>query len=132
MIEHIAGNKYRHTDANGKATVFFVPDGVVPDEDFFAAMRAEAATQTVERRAIKDEAARRILALAPEWRQRNAIARGLELLEKRDAGTPLTADEEAERAAIQSMWDAIKAIRERSDDLERTLPNDYQNDAHWR
>lgn len=80
---------------------------------------------------IKAEASRRILAIAPEWRQRNALARALQLQERLNAGETLTPDQEAERQALHALWASINAIRARSDELEQTLPDDYMDDARW-
>lgn len=92
---------------------------------------AEAAERAVTPAAIKAEASRRILAIAPEWRQRNALARALQLQERLNAGWPLTAEEQAEREALHALWAAVNAIRTRSDELEQTLPDDYTDDAQW-
>lgn len=67
--------------------------------------------------AIKAEAARRIELLAPEWRQRNMTARGLELLMLSMQRT-LTADEAAEIVAIEAVWMMIKAVRAASNGVE--------------
>jgi hypothetical protein len=88
--------------------------------------------------AIKAEAGRRIEALCPDWKQRNLTARAAELAL---AGTAnLTDAEVAEIAAGQAVWDAIKAIRAASDQLEAGIsamdttalaafrPGD---DSHW-
>lgn len=69
--------------------------------------------------AVKAEAARRILALAPDWKQRNATARAVELVRKGEAAW--TADEAAEAAGIEALWTRIKAIRGASDRIEEGL-----------
>jgi len=64
--------------------------------------------------AVKDinaEAYARIVAIAPEYMQRNMTARGLEITQKLVAGDALTQDEIDERDAIQAVWDQVKAIR---------------------
>ena len=66
---------------------------------------------------IKTEASKRILALCPDWKQRNIIARMVELLPARLAGT-LTAEQSEEVAAAEALWAKIKAIRAHSDALE--------------
>lgn len=77
--------------------------------------------------AVKAEARRRILALYPEWKQANLAARGTELVNLRTqrAWTP-TEQEEAD--AMQSAWDAIKAIRTASDRIEAEI----QASSDWR
>ena len=72
---------------------------------------------------IKAEAQRRILLLAPTWRQSNMIAHTVELV--RDNGTNVAAwpaPAQAANAAYQAIWDQIKAIRAVSNALELTPP----------
>lgn len=69
---------------------------------------------------VKDEARRRILAICPEWKQTNLVARGTELLMAARSRS-LTAPENAEIAAGQAVWDAIKAIRAASDTAEAAI-----------
>jgi hypothetical protein len=67
---------------------------------------------------VKAEANRRIIAALPEWKQRNLIARGLQLVNNARAGT-LSTEEEAEVAAIDSVWETtVVPIRAHSDYLE--------------
>ena len=62
---------------------------------------------------INAEAQRRILAILPEWKQRNLTVRSVELLR---IGPPnWSPAEQAEADAIQAQWDRIKAIRDASD-----------------
>ncbi len=91
-------------------------------------------------REAKIEAGRRIITLAPEWKQRNATARGVELTDKKASGGTLTADEQAEVDAMKALWVAISAIRAASDDLETTIAGmddaarqalDVTADEHW-
>jgi hypothetical protein len=80
---------------------------------------------------VKREAGRRIELLAPEHKQRNVTARGVELMPKFIAGT-LTADEQAEWDAGEALWASIKAIRERSNVLEAgDILADVSADVHW-
>ena len=80
---------------------------------------------------IKAEAERRILALLPEWKQRNLTARGVELVLTLVKNKGWTADEAAEAAAIEAQWNKVKAVRARSDELEATLPADFAGNGHW-
>ena len=89
-----------------------IADGATVDPEFSI---DELEAQRVE--AIKAEAQRRIYVIAPDWKQANATARGLELSDKKHSGT-LTLGEQAEEAAIRTMWDSIKAIRAASNDAE--------------
>lgn len=67
---------------------------------------------------IRDLAGKKILALAPEWKQRNMIARSVELMEQ---GGPSTPQEEAEMAGMKQAWALVKAIRAHSDVLGNQL-----------
>jgi hypothetical protein len=81
---------------------------------------------------IKDEAARRILEVAPEWYQRNLTARAAELAMK--GADNWTAEEQAEVDAGQAIWDQIKAIRTASDAIEASPPAsvaDLETDPRW-
>jgi hypothetical protein len=69
--------------------------------------------------ATKAEAGRRILAILPEFKQRNLLARGLELHAKGPA--TWSEAEQAEWAAGNSLWARIKAIRARCDALEAAI-----------
>ena len=73
---------------------------------------------------INVEAQRRIIAIAPEWKQRNWIARSVELL--RIGPANWTPAEQAEADAIQAQWDQIKAIRDASN-----AAIDNANDTIW-
>lgn len=86
-----------------------------PDE--IAAMRAEKV------KAVKDEARRRILELYPDWVQWNMTARGVVLLNlaREREWTP---EESAEAAELQAAWSSINAIRQRSGELEASIPED--------
>ena len=77
--------------------------------------------------AVKFEAERRILAVAPDWRQRNAAVD----LQSSDADV---------RAAAQSVIDAVNAIRTKSNEIEAALPSmtdqqildfNARDDTHW-
>lgn len=80
---------------------------------------------------IKQEAQRRIYNILPEWKQRNLTARAAELALKGVAN--LTLEEQAEVDAGQALWDQIKTIRTRSDELEAQdpIPVDYKDDKYW-
>lgn len=86
-------------------------------------------------RNVKAEAKRRIISIAPEWKQRNMIARGLEFARKmiRDGPNALTPEEEAEEAAMYALWTEVKRLRTVSDTLEAMdpPPEDYADNIHW-
>lgn len=76
---------------------------------------------------IKEEAQRRILNVAPAWRQRNATI-------------DLQSQDEVVRAAAQSVIDSVNAIRAKSNEIEASLTSksdadilafDATDDAHW-
>lgn len=80
---------------------------------------------------VKSEAYRRIIAICPEWRQRNLTAQAAILVDKgRDNWT------EAESAAWiagEAIWEQIAAIRAASDVIEAMtpIPVDFTNDQYW-
>jgi len=80
---------------------------------------------------VKDEAYRRIVAICPEWKQRNLTAQAAILAEKGRANW--TADELAAWDAGEAIWQQIAAVRAASDVLEAMdpIPDDYASDEHW-
>jgi hypothetical protein len=80
---------------------------------------------------IKAEAERRILALLPEWKQRNLTARGVELVLALVKNRGWSPEEAAEAAQIQAQWNKVNAIRDRSNDLEQSLPADFAGNQNW-
>ena len=80
---------------------------------------------------VKDEAYRRIIAICPEWKQRNLTAQASILAEKgRDNWTT---EELAAWEAGEAIWSEIAAIRAKSDELELMdpIPQDYTEDKWW-
>lgn len=59
----------------------------------------------------------KIITVMPDWKQRNALARRLELTAK----TELTVDEQLEAATLDGIWTWIKAVRDYSNALEATI-----------
>lgn len=87
---------------------------------------------------IKEEAQRRIIALTGQTglissmvKQSNANMRATELNDKRISGTQLTADEATEAVALRGLAAAIKAIRAKSNELEKNPPDDFEDDKYW-
>lgn len=74
---------------------------------------------------IKRAAAAKITETVPEWKQRNMLARSIELLEK-GVFDGLTPPEKAELAENRAVWDRINDIRDKSNAAERdgTQPGD--------
>lgn len=80
---------------------------------------------------VKAEAYRRIVAICPEWKQRNLTAQATILAEKGRANW--TAEELAAWDAGEAIWQSIAAIRAASDVIEAMdpIPQDYMDDKHW-
>ena len=100
-----------------------VQNGVLVDN--YVDPNLEAMLEEGRVQSIKQEAERRILAIAPEWKQRNMLARSAELADKKGSG-PLTPDEIAEENAMRAVWAQIKEIRRKSDlaEAQGTQPDD--------
>lgn len=84
--------------------------------------------------AIKAEAARRIDAILPDYKQRNVMAWALEAMQTYGtdpADWPEPMQEVNNQA--QAAWAAIKAIRIRSDKIESMdpIPTDFREDSYW-
>lgn len=80
---------------------------------------------------VKAEAYRRIVAICPEWKQRNLTAQAAQLAKKGEANwTPEDATAWADGEAI---WDEVAAIRAASDRIEAMdpLPADFVKDTYW-
>jgi hypothetical protein len=80
---------------------------------------------------IKAEAARRILEICPEWKQRNLTAQAAILAKKGEANW--TPEEQAAWDAGEVIWAQIAAIRAKSDALEAMdpIPADFKDDSYW-
>lgn len=94
----------------------WVGDGNTPQPEHTLAERREL--QIIK---IKEDATAQILDILPEVKQRNSLARSLELTRKVVLGSTLTAQENAEIAAIEAKWDEIKAIRLLSNNKEAEI-----------
>lgn len=84
---------------------------------------------TVER--VKAEAGRRILAICPEWKQRNLTAQAAQLAKKGEANW--TTEEAAAWAAGEALWGQIAAIRAASDVIEamEPIPANFYDLPDW-
>jgi hypothetical protein len=80
---------------------------------------------------VKREASKRILAIAPEWKQRNMLARSAQFLRIGEAN--LTQEQRDEVFAIEFIWETIQMIRAKSDLIEAMdpIPPDYTDDKYW-
>lgn len=79
--------------------------------------------------AIKAEANRRILAICPEWKQRNLTAQAAQLAKKGESNW--TVEETQAWADGEALWLRIAAIRAASDALEASPPDNVQDDQYW-
>lgn len=86
---------------------------------------------TVTAEDVKAEAMRRILAIAPEWKQRNLTAQAAILAKIGESNW--TPEQAAAWAAGETLWSQIAAIRAASDLIETLdpIPTDYRNDQYW-
>lgn len=75
-----------------------------------------ARAQAAKIKAIKQQARLRISDIAQPWKQRNLLARGLEL--QHQGPDTWSAEEIAESDTIKAIWTNIKAVRSQSDNLE--------------
>jgi len=84
---------------------------------------------TVER--VKEEAYRRIVAICPEWKQRNLTAQAAQLAKKGE--TSWTPEEAAAWAAGEAIWNQIAAIRAASDVIEAMdpIPANFYDLPDW-
>lgn len=82
---------------------------------------------------VKAEAHRRIVAVCPEWKQRNYIATDLTFTKIIQAGGTLTAEQEAARSDMEAVWTTIQGIRAKSDEIEAMspIPQDFASDSYW-
>lgn len=83
--------------------------------------------------AIKDEASRRIVQIAPDWKQRNLTAQAVILAKQVADGTPLSPEQQAAWDAGEALWARIAAIRVRSNEIEamEPIPLDAFDDSYW-
>lgn len=75
--------------------------GTIPLADYKARLKGS----------VNAQASQRINAVAPEWRQRNAIAAGVFMLNKVRGGETLSVQEEQDAAAAEALWQMINPIR---------------------
>lgn len=80
---------------------------------------------------VKAEAYRRIIAIVPEWKQRNLTAQAAQLAKKGEANW--TPEEAAAWSAGEAIWNQVATIRAKSDALEAMspIPVDYKDDRWW-
>jgi hypothetical protein len=80
---------------------------------------------------VKEEAYRRIIAICPEWKQRNLTAQAAQLAKKGEANW--TSEEQAAWAAGEAIWNQITVIRSKSNNLETMdpIPVDFMKDEYW-
>lgn len=115
-----------------QATHRLVPDdfsdnGVEIKQNIIALTADEITTATTDHKSsliayTKTMANRLIVAIIPEWKQRNASARAIELQEIRHEAGVLSYDEAAELLLIREIFtDEVKPLRSTSDDIEAEI-----------
>jgi len=111
--------------ANGQAIVDDGNGNPIAQDYSFTADELKAQTKGI--------ANNKIVVIASEWKQRNMIARSLELERDERINGPLSAPDQAELDAMTAIWDRIKAIRAHSDSLETDIDVDINTDidAGW-
>lgn len=119
--DDVTGDVVTYVEAQVGDDLVSSDDGDVPADSWsvrsftaqeLAAYRAEA------KQKVKNLAKAEIESLAPEWKQRNTIARGLDLTRKELKGGTLTSSEDDEVTAGEALWAAVAAIRSHSDTVE--------------
>lgn len=83
---------------------------------------------------VKAEAERRILAIMPEYQQRNVMALALETIQQHGPDPAQWPSQlQAINTAAMAKWTQIKALRAKSDEIEgmSPIPADYKNDEYW-
>jgi len=93
---------------------------VAPDPDYVTPDPL-ASTRAMLVQAVKGEAGRRIVAVAPEWKQRNLTVQAAILAKQVADGTLLTPEQQANWDAGQLIWQQVDAIRSRSDVIEAQI-----------
>jgi len=103
-------DKYRPATekVDGAVVLSWVADSVADRPAALAAWKDRLVSET------KAEANRRIVAILPEWKQRNYTARAVEKLAAGEVG-------DDEWNAMNAAWTAIKAIRVASDGIEAEI-----------
>lgn len=83
---------------------------------------------------VKAEANRRIVAIMPEYTQRNVMALALETMQQYGTDpAQWPAPLKAINDATMTKWASIKTIRTKSDQIEAMspIPSDFKNDSYW-
>ena len=108
-----------YDESGGKVFTTYTPED-------WAAMNPPA---TVEE--VKAEANRRILAIIPEWKQRNLLAQATRL--NRKSVADWTPEEVAQVEAGDAIWAQVELIRTRSNEIEAMdpSPSDITDDTLW-
>lgn len=132
--------KYRRSDGSFVAIVNGLPYHVTSDDPLFglaceagklAPMEPAVPQFVPSANDVKAEAERRIIAICPEWKQRNLIAQAVMLQHK--GHDKWTAEDRAAWNAGQALWEKIAAIRAASDVIETMdpIPADYTAFGYW-
>lgn len=112
IIHKASGTHAYDSRMQQSAQIDATVQAMIDSYDGLAVFKAEKIAQA------KALASEKILSIAPEWKQRNLIARSVELTRK---GVVLSSSEQAESDAIGQVWGRVKAIRDSSDLIEQDI-----------
>lgn len=90
---------------------------------------SEEQVQSAHVLAVKAEAQRRIIAVYPEWKQRNMTARGLALLRIGEANW--TPEQASEADALAAAWAWVEQVRAASGGIEADTTAEPTDDTRW-
>ena len=122
----------KYDDRTQLLNALFVNEGGQWYLDYEVTLKDEHAVAAYDdalRNSIKLEAQRRILEIAPDWKQRNMAIRMAQLAAI--GVNNWTSDEHTEYSTYETLWKKIEHIRSRSNMLEESLCTEYQNDDFW-
>lgn len=110
----------------GEPSVELTTDGVIYTYP-------NAYLRQIQSEEVKVEAEARILKLLPEWKQRNKLARAVELIKKIASGETLTQSEQTEITDDLALWEKIKQIRKASNTIEALdpIPHNFRESSEW-
>lgn len=118
-------DRYRATTTlvNGEVVASWVADSVADRAAGLAAWRDQLVS------AVKAEAARRIEARVPPWKQRNLIAFAVDMADKRIGGGQMTPVERQQYDAAKTVWAWVRSVRTASDAIETRIQSMTDTEA---
>jgi len=126
VVDTADGSIIPNTETNPDWVIYlaWVAEGNTPDPEF---TDPEIDARRIAE--IKKTAGTKIVEIMPEWKQRNNLARVLELLAMVTDVTGLPTEDQTELADALAEWDNLKAIRTASDIAETN--GDNPDDIVW-